>query len=489
MNEEEEEKSKKNNPKNKRLSRYYRLFLYFIILSVESIMNVSGGLLSSASKNIKESLEMSDTEFGMFGPSNSFGRVLGSLLFIILNQKYSRKWILVISISIKSLMLICFKLTNKKYILIGIRFFIGFTHMPATNYCPVWINQFGLQSYKNIQMSAVHLVQHGGKSLGYLLHIIVGKNNWQMGFVIEGFYLLFVALCYMVSSEDFFSRVLYPKKVEENNNSIEEKNKRISCTIFEEDCNQENSLRENENKQSFFDDFLLLSKNKIFLLCLLCRCVIFGLNTGLHFWFSDFMQNVIKLESSSLIFTLYTFICLAGPLGGLLVNIIIKPYIKSYDTRNASWPLVGFQILASIFGISFTFMRKIVPFMMLIVCYLIFNSGACPILQGILVTSVENRLSATAVSITSISTQIIISGTAPVLYGYINDLFKEKLPSLAMFILMLFHGIIVPFLSILAFLRNKKFDEENTKNQEIFLKKSEDINEKKNEGQELQNIE
>ena len=49
------------------LSRTTRIILFFFLVSIEYSINVSSGLLSSASKIIKDSLKMNDTDFGLFG--------------------------------------------------------------------------------------------------------------------------------------------------------------------------------------------------------------------------------------------------------------------------------------------------------------------------------------------------------------------------------------------------------------------------------------
>ena len=81
-----------NSPRKVRLSRCYRWFLFFIMVSIEGVMNVSSGLLSSATKEVKKSLNMNDAKFGSFGTANSLGRIISSTLFGVLNQKMSRKW-------------------------------------------------------------------------------------------------------------------------------------------------------------------------------------------------------------------------------------------------------------------------------------------------------------------------------------------------------------------------------------------------------------
>ena len=54
-----------------KLSRYHRIFLFFIMVGIESTMNISSGIFSSATKEIKKQLNLNDTKFGSFGTANS----------------------------------------------------------------------------------------------------------------------------------------------------------------------------------------------------------------------------------------------------------------------------------------------------------------------------------------------------------------------------------------------------------------------------------
>ena len=131
---------KENEPRKVKLSRSYRLFLYAIMISIEGIENVSSGLLSSATKEVKRDLELTDAKFGSFGTANSFGRIISSTLFSMFNQAISRKWSTTLGVSFHAIFLFCFTLTNNSNILIVIRGLHGFTQMISAIYIPVWIN-------------------------------------------------------------------------------------------------------------------------------------------------------------------------------------------------------------------------------------------------------------------------------------------------------------------------------------------------------------
>ena len=432
------------------LSRKYRIFLFFVMINIESILNVSSGIFSSATKEIKHQLGLTDTKFGLFGTANSTGRVISSILFGMINQKVSRKWTTIIFVSFHAFLLLFFNFTKNVHILIIFRGLLGFTQTTASVYVPVWINQFGLSEYKTIQITSIQLFQTMGKLLGYFINLVLGSENWKNGFALEGFILIILAFCCLISSENYFDRALYPKK-------LEDKEEILSCTIFEEQ--EIDKKGKNKNKGNYFSDLAELLKNPLYLFSLISRCIIHGLNTCLHYWFSDFLRTVIK-EKQVNVTICYTIICLAGPIGGIITNAILKPYIGNYESRKSSWPIVILQLIASIFAIFIGLMKETISLCIITVIFMIFNSSALPLIQGILISCTDKKLSATGFAFASTCTQLATAGTTPMIYGMINDKYKNIYPWLAMVSMMSLHLFAVPLLICLAILRNKKFDEE-----------------------------
>ena len=446
---EEEKKQRKV-----KLSRCYRWFLFAIMVSIEGVMNVSSGLLSSATKEVKKSLNMNDAKFGSFGTANSLGRIISSTLFGMFNQKMSRKWSTTLGIGFHAIFIFCFQITNNANILIFVRGLHGFTQMPPSIYVPVWVSQFAIRKYRTIQITSIQLFQTIGKCIGYFLNMIFGLENWKTGFLIEGLYLLFCTFCCLITSEDYFSRTLYRPKISEE----EEKKDKISCTEYEEE--QTKNEKKEKKGGNFFSDLAILSCHSLYMISMLCRVILHGLNTCLHFWLADFMRNVIKEKDQLKITICYSIICFSGPAGGILTNAILKPIIGNYDSRKASWPLVFIQLTASFCAISIGFTKTTITCTIATIFFLIFNSSALPLLQGILISCVDPELGATGFAIANILTQVLTSGTTPLLYGIINDKFKDKYPWIAMVCIMSLELLAVPFLSLLAILRNRKFDEE-----------------------------
>ena len=204
--------------------------------------------------------------------------------------------------------------------------------------------------------------------------------------------------------------------------------------------------------------------DKLYVLCLISRCILHGLNTCLHFWLSDFLRTVINEERVK-VAVYYSIICFTGPLGGLLANSILKSLIGDYQSRKSSYPIVILQTIASFFSISIGLMNSSLSVSIITVLFLIFNSSVLPLIQGILISCIDKKLSATGFAFASTCTQLLTAGTTPMIYGYINDRYKSKYPRLAMVSIMSINLFAVPLLIFLAILRNKKFDKEE-KNQE-----------------------
>ena len=213
----------KESPKRMKLSRCYRYFLFFIMIIIDSSMDISNGIFSSASKEIKNKLKINNTKFGTFSTATSIGKIVSSFLFILINQKISRKWLICTCIFLNAMFLFCFKITENVRILIVIYGLLGVTKTVPGIYIPVWINQFGHSEHKTVEITSVLLFQSIGKIIGHLINLMFGRKNWQNGFLIAGIILIILSFCCAISNEEYFSRNLFPKEMQ----NIDNENKYI----------------------------------------------------------------------------------------------------------------------------------------------------------------------------------------------------------------------------------------------------------------------
>ena len=430
------------------LSRTTRIILFFFLVSIEYSINVSSGLLSSASKIIKDSLKMNDTDFGLFGTCYGIGRVLGSLFFMLASDTLNRKYILIIFLFVKSIFLITFKLVTGGRILILIRSIIGFTHMPPSIFIPVWIDQFGLKKYKTLQMTLLTVLIPTGKVTGYFSHVVFGDENWRMGFFLEGCYLLFVTFVILISPYQYLSKDVIAVKDEDSRESLFAINEVTKTT--------------KKNTQSNVNYCELLT-NKVYVVAVLTRAIMTGVLTAFHYWISDYMRNRFDITDNKQIFFSYSVMAVAGPLGGILFNSLIVSLFGGYDSKNSVWVLLMMHIITCILGVSVPFMNNLYGFCGITMIFLSLTSATMPFIQGTIISSVSPNVKGAAYSIANLFHMTVTSGFTPLMYGYINEKYKSVFKGMALLSLMSLECIDILLIIVLGIVKKGKKKQEEKK--------------------------
>ena len=464
---EGKEDSDKNGPI--KLSRKVRYVLFFIIVSTEFFMNNSGGLLSSSSVIIKRQFNIKDKEFGLLGTSQGIGRVIGNLLYIYFNNKLSAQVILSFSMITKGALAILFKFSKDFNLLVFVRGIVAVFRMPPSIYCGVWIDQFGIQKYKTVMMSTIPMVQTGGKMLGFLFHIIVGEENWRMGFVIQGILMIIIGILLT-----FFPSIYFSNKIKAKEKTEETKDNITVFEYTERSKQMAKTDRKSKVKQFFLDVYELIS-NPIWTISMIGRALLFGITTTIHFWVSDYMKNVILIKDKREVFVIYTIISILGPLGGVICNSIVNPLIGGYEKKKASYAAILLHISEVICGMSMAFLRNKMSFLVLTLFYFLFDSSVIGIINGINISSVRPEIKATGFSIANLVTHSLCAGPGPFLYGFVNDKYKDKFLGAGMLCMMFICAIDIPIFIIMTIIRNRKLDlKEKEKTEKLINKENEE---------------
>ena len=446
IEEKEKEEEKKGLIEIIGLSNIHRFILFLFLISSEFIMNISSGLISSCSQIMKSSLQMNDTTYGYFGTSNNFGKLIGSVLFSVLNKKIPIKKIIVSSILLKSFFLMSFELTNNTYLLIFIRGLVGIFRQPIAIYNAIWIDKFGFENYKTLMMSTIQFIQPGGKVMGYILHIIITDDFWKYGFVYEASILGFFSIFFLFTPNKYFTNdktdTKLIKEIEQLKSlEIETKKKEALYNNNEynnNNNNNDNNNDNNNNNDNFFENCKKILKNKLYIYSLIVRSLLFGVNSGIHYWFNDYLVTVIEETNQKKILIAYFIVATLGPLFGIIGNYFIESKIGEYNSKKAISASLFFHFICCIFCIIIPFLRNFILFLIFMLLYFVFNSFVIPIIQGIIICSVEKELKITSFSLANIFQMLFTSGPAPTYYGYVNDLFHDQIKNAGMIGLLMF---------------------------------------------------
>ena len=468
---DEEGKPKKEEEENKgplKLSRKVRFSLFIFIVSTELFMNNSSGLLSSSSVAIKKQFNLGDKDFGLLGTSQGIGRVAGNLLYIYFNNKLSSKIIIPFSLILKGSLAIIFKFSNNFNILVFVRGIVAIFRMPPSIYCGVWIDQFGIQKYKTVMMSTIPMVQTLGKLLGFLYHLLVGEENWSLGFVIQGSFLIFIGVVLTCFPSIYFSHNIKAKE------KTEEDKDKESLFEYTERMHEKEEKKNKSTIGQFFSDVYELVSNPIWLISMIGRALLFGITTTIHFWVSDYMKNVILIKDKKEVFMIYTAITILGPLGGVICNSFVNPLIGGYEKKKASYAAILLHLAEVFCGMSMAFLRQKYYFLILTLLYFLFDSSVIGIINGINISSVRPEIKATGFSIANLVTHSLCSGPGPYLYGVVNDKYKDKFLGAGMLCMMFICAIDIPIFIIMTIIRNRKLDSKEKEKEEKLIDKKEE---------------
>ena len=357
----EKEPIKKGNPVL--LKRYYRFIAYLVMVSIEMAINVSSGVLSAASKTIKNQYSMLDVEFGYFGLAQGIGRTIGSIFYTTMVNQISAKWLGGAFSIVKGFVLASFELTQSKWVLIFLRGVIGFVHMPPSTYIPIWIDQYGLRKYKTVQMAFLQALVPVGKVLGFVLVNLSGEERWKLAYDIEGAYLVFCGLFIVLSPIDYFNRKVVLMTDEERPTEYQKEEwKEIS--VF----NRRESKKGESKAQQLWSDLTQVICSYEFEICNCAKALQNGSQSCIHFWCGDFMINRLGIDGAKKTL-IYTCMNISGPAIGFIISPIINRFFGSYETRHAPFVINVLHLITITFGLCATLINNIPTF---IICMTLF---------------------------------------------------------------------------------------------------------------------
>lgn len=244
---------------------------------------------------------------------------------------------------------------------------------------------------------------------------------------------MFVFVFVLFTPEKFFSNSLQHIEIE----SRYSKSRKDRTSSFER---VSKTLKHNTHKSSQHDSvftiILQTIQNKIFVFGMIVRGLLMGTNTALHYWLNDYIRNALNINDTKNIFYGYTFVNLLSPIIGIFANSVMTCCFGSYENKNASCGLLVFHAITCLFGVSMLTMDAFVPFCLCLLMYFIFSSAALPMIQGILISSVPLHAKGTSFGFSNVVATLFISGPAPVVYGIINDHYKNSSKKMGMMFLM-----------------------------------------------------
>ena len=240
---------------------------------------------------------------------------------------------------------------------------------------------------------------------------------------------------------------------------------------------------EEDKKQKYFSVIKELIYNKKYIFTMLGISCMYFIVTGIQFWISDYMREVLNIPSSN-VYIIFSVVCITAPTLGVLSGGFFIQYLGGYTNKRALDACFKISIIAAAFGMFLPFFDKIWFFVIFMWFLLFFGGGITPGLTGIMIASIPENSKEIGNSISQLFYNLIGYLPAPFIYGLIckytgGSKSRWGLGALSVWgvlgVICLFFAKYFNFDTFVVKNENDSENEENIK--EIFLKNNDNNNE------------
>ena len=372
--------------KTMRLSRITRIIIFSCFFVIHLLNCSDGGVVSARSNQIKEELNINDKSFGLYGSIVQIGRIIGTLSVMVLLNLFDRKYLIFFALILKCATFLIYFVTTNYLIIMCFRFLQGFSHVFTYVYFPTWVDQFGLQNYKTIMTSFIQTASPFGSVFGFNATTFLG--DYKYGFALLAFTILPLDFILLFMPDKFFSpKIFFSKKVTEEHDGRES-----VYSLFEVDEEKMKQKQAEKEKKPEGPSIWLQLLRPVFATIVLARTVLMFSFMGTHYWIGDYFQNVLGQDGKMAKASVYSIVSLIGPFTGSMVGAAVCEYVLFFFFANCMMPIL--------IGISFN--------------------------------CVDKKLKGASYGVNSLMCTFLGNLPAPSVYGFINDMYKETNPRMAM---------------------------------------------------------
>ena len=409
-----------------RLSRWTRIIIFVCFFIIHLLNCSDGGVVSARSNQIKEELNINDKSFGIYGSIVQIGRIIGTLSVMILLNLFDRKYLIFFALILKCATFLIYFVTANYYIIMGFRFLQGFSHVFTYVYFPTWVDQFGLQNYKTIMTSFIQTASPFGSVFGFNATTFLG--DYKYGFALLAFTILPLDFILLFMPDKFFSPKIFFYKVHK-----EEHDGRESVfSLFEIDEEKMKKKQEEKEKKPEGPSIWLQLLRPVFATIVLARTVLMFSFMGTHYWIGDYFQNALGQDGKLAKASIYSVVSLVGPFTGSMVGAAVCEKVGGYTKRASSLLCCGFSVLTGICAVLIPMTNDMMVFTVELFLFFFFANCMMPILIGISFNCVDKKLKGASYGVNSLMCTFLGNLPAPSVYGFINDIYKETNPKMAM---------------------------------------------------------
>ena len=463
------------------INRKIRWLIFSLFIVLNLLMNFDHGTVPAATEQLRNYLDLDDSELGLFGSLVFLGVIIGSLISLTIINTFNRKYILMACLILCGLSLFLFTKT-KQYILLCIdRVIIGIFQAFISIYLPLWCDQFGVERRKTLMLALIQVVGPLGVLVGYIVTTLLNMyldwlpyvgdiekdERWLYSFYIQSILIWGISICFIFfpnkyfnsktrrvpiefeeilnksekdKNQDFLKRSFFYNGNQNYQESKNEKNKidnDLENNDIKKDEEQKNNNSENMNEDEqngmsqnnykeipFYIKLKLIFSEPLFIFNVLTMSILYFIVTCVQYWASDYMLVALGITDEKLRLFAFSFVCLTSPTIGLIAGGFIVDKLGGYHKK--SFFCLTFSLLSIIPAIPIPLVDSIYTYTALLWVLLFFGASLIPSTQGIIIACLPKDVQGSGNSFSIFFFNLLGYFPAPFVYGFIKDNFDDK---------------------------------------------------------------
>jgi len=438
-----------DNSEEVKINTLEKNFIFNLFLIGNMLLAMDHGIIPASTEPLRR-LSNFDQIIGLFGSLVYFGNMIGSIIIFKIIDEYNRKFLLNLSFLINSICLLTFTYFENIPFLFLNRIVTGMFQSFINIYLPVWANAFGEKNKRTTMIAEIQLMSPIGIFLGYLIAAIFINNDpidgWENAFIIQAIAIFVIMIIFIFVPSIYFDNDIISVNIKENNEKEIEKFVKLKDKT--ENLYQISNL-------TFKEKLSILLSKKVFLFSILALSVLIYVISGIQYWISDYMNNVLLIKSAKNRLFYFTIICFTAPTLGVLLGTIAKNYFCETSTKKSLYFILILAILAALNAFLFPIVDNLIYFIITMWLTLFFGGGIVPVITNVIINSVPKKLEASGNSITNLLSNLLGYLPAPYVYGILNDIIQDK-GRISMRFNMWYSILGVIFIALATYNYNKK---------------------------------
>ena len=463
------------------LSRKIRWFSFSLFLILNLLMNFDHGTVPAATEQLRNYLNLDNSELGLFGSLVFLGVIIGSLISLSIINTFNRKYILMIFLILCGFALLFFTQTKNYFLLCVDRVVIGIFQAFISIYLPLWIDQFGIEKKKTTMIAFIQTAPCLGIVLGYIMTSLLNiyltylpfygdveeNERWLFSFYIQAILVWILSFSFLFIPDKYFNSKArrVPVEVEErlnkiiennkekkdgknisffyegndNNNEIEnlnenknDNNKNIENENDEVKNNENKSNNENnENKNiakkeiSFCKKLKLIFSEPLFIFNVLTMSFLYFVVTCIQYWGSDYMLIALDIKNDQTRLICFSTVCITGPTLGVLLGGFIVDKLGGYETKKAILFCFGIVVSSIISAIPLPLVDSLISYVILLWFLLLCGASVLAPLMGMIIACLPKDVQGSGNSFCIFFCNLLGYFPGPFVYGFIEKIFHD----------------------------------------------------------------